>query len=83
MSTTEVQLNKGDRVWIEADHRKIEGRVTIISPNGRSLVLSFESIICGFLGAMPVFMCDDGKYRPVAHNEDTEVKIIPYEQGLH
>jgi hypothetical protein len=56
----------GDRVRITCDGRTVDGTVLLASGNGRSLMLSFEAILAGHVGMMPVLAEDDaptGEYR--------------------
>jgi hypothetical protein len=55
----------GDAVQIECDGRTVPGSVTLASPNSISLVLSFEAILDGHVGMMPVLRHDDGVYRSI------------------
>jgi hypothetical protein len=54
---------QGELVMVEADGRTAPGVVTLASPNGRSLVLEFEAVVGGHLGAMPVIGDDAGGFR--------------------
>lgn len=49
----------GDLVEVRCDGASAPGVVILASRNGRSLMLSFEGIVAGFLGMMPV-LWDDG-----------------------
>lgn len=53
----------GDAVVIGYDGRREVGRVRLASPNGLSLMLEFEAVLCGYLGTMPVIGDDRGGYR--------------------
>jgi hypothetical protein len=56
-------LCKGDVVLANNGERTIEARVTIASPNGRSLVIVWaDGMLGGYVGMMPV-LYDDGEYR--------------------
>lgn len=57
-----MNLKTGDSVLIECDGRKVKGDVLLASGNGKSLMLSFEAILDGCVGMMPVSRDDDGKY---------------------
>lgn len=54
---------KGDRVVITYGDRTVDGEVTLASPNSVSLMLSFEALLGGHAGMMPVLLDDDGVYK--------------------
>lgn len=57
-------VTRGDFVTIcTATGRDVPALVTMASPDGRSLILSFDAMIGGWLGTMPVFQHDDGTWR--------------------
>lgn len=47
-------FRRGDFVIIGADGREVRGMVGLASENGRSLMLLFDAMIGGWVGAMPV-----------------------------
>jgi hypothetical protein len=55
-------LRRNDSVRITYDGRTVDGVVTLASLNGRSLVVAFEAMLAGHVGAMPVFQADDGSF---------------------
>ena len=55
-------LRATDKVIISCDGEKYMAVVSLISPNGRSLVLNFEAMIDGHVGMMPVSADDGGNY---------------------
>ena len=44
----------GDKVRVKHEGREVDGEVMLSSGNGRALVLSFEAILGGHVGTMPV-----------------------------
>jgi hypothetical protein len=71
-------MKTGDAVtieWTENGYtRKVDGSITLASPNGRSLMLEFEAIMFGAVGMQPVLKDDDGVYRSVLTNEPVIVR---------
>lgn len=60
----ETRLREGDSVLIDYEGRRAAGKVALASDNGRSLMLSFDAILGGYPGLMPVLKSpDDGQYR--------------------
>lgn len=53
---------RGDFVIIEAEGKRLGAFVALASANGRSLMLFYDGMIGGFVGAMPV-LYDDGAWR--------------------
>ena len=68
-------MRTGQRVTITYDGRTLDGLVVLASGNGRSLMLSFEGILGGWVGMMPVLADGDGVFRPL--NGDEPVSVIP------
>jgi L-rhamnose isomerase len=52
-------IHTGDTVTILAEGRTLEAAVVIASPNSVSLLLSFEAILHGHVGMMPVLWDND------------------------
>ena len=62
----------GDKVSITFHDRTVQGEVKLASGNGRSIFLAFEAILGGYVGQMPVFRDEDGRYRDLlTQNEVT------------
>jgi hypothetical protein len=57
----------GERVRVTCDGRTVDGCVMLASPNGRSLMLSFEALLAGHIGMMPVLQHDDGSFSALVH----------------
>jgi hypothetical protein len=55
-------LKTGDQIAITFEGRTVGGRVEFASSNGKSVMISFEAILGGFVGMMPVSREDDGTY---------------------
>jgi hypothetical protein len=51
-------MQTGDKVTLCCEGRRVEARVALASPNGRSVIFSFEAILAGHVGTMPVIMDD-------------------------
>lgn len=68
-------LRTGDTVHIAYGDESAVGMIIIGSRNGASLMLSFDAIIDGHVGMMPVLRGDDGIYRSIVTG--TEVRITP------
>jgi hypothetical protein len=58
-------MKTGDKVQIECDGRSVPGTVLLASKNGKSLMLSFEAVLDGHAGMMPVTRNDDGSYQSI------------------
>lgn len=68
-------LKRGDWVRIECDGRTLPAMVLLASSNGKSLLLSFDAILDGHVGTMPVLQVDDGTYRSIITG--VEVRLMP------
>jgi hypothetical protein len=66
-------MKTGDPVVIGYGRKTVPGRVLIVSPNGKSLMLSFDAMLGGHIGMMPVLQNDDGSY--VSIIEGKEVRL--------
>jgi hypothetical protein len=60
-----IDMKRGDRVIIECDGKTVPGIVLLASENDKSLMLSFDALIDGHVGMMPVLQNDDGEYRSI------------------
>lgn len=58
-------FHTGDPVTIGCQGRTVQGVVELASPNGKSLMLSFEAMLAGHVGMMPVLLEDDGVFRSI------------------
>lgn len=57
--TSEI-FQRGDFVEITADDRTVDGMVTLASPCGKSLIVMFDAMLDGHVGAMPLVGDVDG-----------------------
>lgn len=73
-----MTFKTGDRVKITCEGRTVDGVILLASENGKSLALSFEAILAGHVGMMPVSRADDGdRYRTLIGH--VAVAITPRE----
>jgi hypothetical protein len=77
---TRHRFQRGDFVAVGYGGQAIEAIVTLASPNGLSLMLSFDGALHTpqggmFVGLMPVLMDEAGDYRDLS--EDEIVRIEP------
>jgi hypothetical protein len=67
-------LKRFDRVIVRCDGEQYAATVAIISPNGKALALTFEAIIDGHVGTMPVTTDDAGNYFALVTGKPIELK---------
>lgn len=60
-----MTLKKDDLVVIRCGHRVLDGVVLLASANEESLMISFDALLGGHVGMMPVSRQDDGRYRSI------------------
>lgn len=65
-------LQRGDFVVITAEGRDVDAMVTDASPNGRSLILMFDSIIGSYAAIMPVLE-EDGRWTAIIDKMPIEI----------
>lgn len=53
----------GELLKVTFKGRTVRAKVTLASPNGRSLFLEFEALLGGYAGAMPLLADEDGVFR--------------------
>ena len=64
MAQTFEQWAAGDSGWITYDDRSVPMQVIIASENGISLLVSFEALLGGYAGTMPlVWMSQECEFR--------------------
>jgi hypothetical protein len=69
-------IRTGDLVDVTYNGRTVEGVVQLASTNGRSLMLSFDAMLGGYVGQMPVLDADgSGEYRDLMTS--TVVQVVP------
>lgn len=66
----------GQLVQITYRGRTVDGAVALASSNGKSLMLTFDAMLGGFVGAMPVLMDEQGVFRDLLEGK-TPVTIEP------
>lgn len=71
-------MKTGDRVRITYEGRTVFGHIKLASKNQRSLMLSFEAILGGYVGMMPVLLSGES-YRDLLNMH--EVKLDPVDDG--
>jgi hypothetical protein len=55
----------GDRVRITIAGQTVTGSVVLASQNGRSLAVTFEAVLAGAVGMLPILQNDDGSWRDI------------------
>jgi hypothetical protein len=55
-------MKKGDEVVLTVGSKSVTARVEMISPSTRALWLSFDDVLDGHVGGMPVMRMPDGQY---------------------
>ena len=68
--------HKGDRVRIQFGEAHADGMVLIASGNGRSLMLSFDAILGGYVGMMAVLAGADDVFRDLITDEPVHLTEI-------
>lgn len=69
-----LPLKRGDFVTISNDTRKLRGIIELASPNYRSLMVSYEGILNGFVAMVPLLWCDEEGYRDfLGHHYELEI----------
>jgi hypothetical protein len=77
MSEPDPIFRTGDLVWTTHCGMTLPAKVVLASKNGKSLMLSFEAIIGGYVGAMPVSWNETrGEYEDLI--EQACVVVTPY-----
>jgi hypothetical protein len=61
-----MKFEKGDKVLVTYEGRTVRGVIELVSANQRSLAVSFEAIVGGHVGMMPLYKEDDASpYRSI------------------
>lgn len=68
-------LRRGDHVWATYDGKTVEAMVTLASSNGKSLIIMFEAMLGGHVGAMPVSMLSDGSFQSLMEGRPIDLVI--------
>lgn len=66
-------MKKGDRVTVTCAGRTVPAEVALISSNGKSLVLTFDAMLDGHVGTMPVLRDDEGIYRALVTGSELTI----------
>jgi len=70
-----LALQSGDYVWIIADGKRIKALVGLASPNSYSLMLYFDAMVWGYLGAMPILWVEaEHKYHDLVRREEVQLE---------
>lgn len=65
-----ADIKRGDVFRIEFQGRRIDTTVALASGNGRSLILSFDGIVGGYVGMIPAVWEDEFMgYMDLIHNQ--------------
>jgi hypothetical protein len=67
----------GDFVMIACDGKTMPGAVMLSSPNGNSLMLSFDGMLNGHLLLMPALRGDDGVFRAITTGAPVALSRMP------
>jgi hypothetical protein len=71
-----MAFRKGDVVIITMGLDEVTGVVLLASANGRSLMLSFDKILRGHVGMMPVLQGEDGSFRSIVSREIVQLERV-------
>lgn len=69
-------FRQGDQVRIDYEGRTVSGVVLFGSENSRSLVLSFEALVGGYVGNMPVLADETGAYADLMTGRPVGIQLI-------
>jgi hypothetical protein len=72
-------FQRGDAIRITCDGRTVDGVVMLASDNGRSVVISFEALLLGHLGMMPVVQENDGSFSALISGAPVAIELIKEE----
>jgi hypothetical protein len=67
----------GDDLVLIYRDRSEPATVILASPNGRSLLLSFDALLGNHAGAMPVLADDDGEFWSAVSGEPVILSVKP------
>ena len=73
MSDKQV-FRQGDNVQITYEGRTVDGVVFLASENSRSLILSFQAMLGGYVSSMPVLADEDGTYADLITGQPVEIR---------
>jgi hypothetical protein len=67
-------LRRGEYVLVEHAGRKADAQVVLVSANGASLMLTFDAMLGGYMGMMPVLWSkEQGAYIDLIKNEQVGI----------
>lgn len=69
------RFKTGERLRLTYDGRTVDASVLLASGNGYSLMLSFEALLGGYVGQMPVLLEDDGAYRDLLKGQLVQLEL--------
>lgn len=70
-------MKRGDYVWIERNGQRVQAMVTLASPNGKSLMVSFDAMFHGYAGTMPLLQDEaTGEYTDLMEGHLVKVTRI-------
>lgn len=69
-----MTFTKGESVILKWRDEQYAAQIALASPNGVSLALSFEAIVAGHVGLMPILLGEDGVYRSIITGDEVEIR---------
>jgi hypothetical protein len=70
-------LARGDRVRVQAFGRHVDAIVEIAAGNGRSLMVSFDALLGGYVGMMPLLWSQDRTcYQDLIRGEKVVIETL-------
>lgn len=69
-----MAFKRGERVRIKCQGRTLAAEIVIASANGASLMLSFDALLDGHVGMMPVLLDDKGVYHSIVTGVAIEIR---------
>lgn len=77
MSAPDKLFAKGNQVIIHCGDNHVAALIALASENGRSLILTFEAILDGHVGMMPVLQDDFGRYASIVTGTEVRIERAP------
>jgi hypothetical protein len=69
-------MKTGDAIFIKYAGSSARGSVSLVSPDGRAMMLQFNAKLGSFMGSMPVVLHDDGVFHEVVTGSPVEVEAV-------
>lgn len=66
-------MKQGDWVTLEMEGRTVPAQVLLASPNEVSLMVTFDAMLGGYVGMMPLLRDGDGVYRDLFEMREVRV----------